>query len=80
FKEIRIYNECHIYSYPYKFNVYKNITNNFPGGLYKCVREMSLMDERPFEHEFFLRIAQSLRYERLSFYLSRLYKPSPEKC
>ncbi|CAF3161616.1 unnamed protein product, partial [Rotaria sp. Silwood2] len=59
FQEIRIYNECHIYSYPYKFKVYKTITNNFPGNLYGCVREISLMDERPFEHEFFLRIAQS---------------------
>jgi hypothetical protein len=59
FQEIRLYCECHIYSYPYKFKIYKTITNNFPGGLYKCVREISLMDERPFEHEFFLRIAQS---------------------
>ncbi|CAF2754633.1 unnamed protein product [Rotaria sp. Silwood2] len=59
FQEIRQYRECHIYSYPYKFKIYKNITINFQGGLYKCVREILLMDERPFEHEFFLRIAQS---------------------
>ena len=50
---------CHIYSYPYKLKYYDNITNNFPGGIFKCVRKVSLFDERPFEHEFFLRIAQS---------------------
>jgi hypothetical protein len=50
---------CHIYSYPYKLNFYKNITNHFPGGIFECVREVSLFDEHPFEHEFFLRIAQS---------------------
>ena len=41
---------------------YDNITNNFPGGLFKYVREVSLYDERPFEHEFFLRIAQSFPF------------------
>jgi hypothetical protein len=50
---------CHIYSYPYRLKHYNDITTNFPGGLFKCVREVSLFDERPFEHEFFLQIAQS---------------------
>ncbi|CAF1990501.1 unnamed protein product [Rotaria magnacalcarata] len=50
---------CHIYSYPYKLNYYDGITNNFPGGIFKYVRKVSLFDEHPFEHEFFLRIAQS---------------------
>ena len=31
----------------------------FPSGLFKCVREISLYDDRPFEHEFFVRIAQA---------------------
>jgi hypothetical protein len=48
-----------IYSYPYKLKYYYGITSNFPGGIFKCVRNVSLLDERPFEHEFFLRIAQS---------------------
>ncbi|CAF1498937.1 unnamed protein product [Rotaria sordida] len=48
---------CHIYSYPYTWIFYHNIRNNFPGGLYKCVREISLLDERPFEHDFLLLIA-----------------------
>ncbi len=50
---------CHIYSYPYKLEFYKNVTNNFPSRIFECVCEVSLFDERPFEHEFFLRIAQS---------------------
>ncbi len=50
---------CHVYSYPYKWKDYNNITNSFPGGLFKYVRKISLSDERPFEHEFFLRISQS---------------------
>jgi hypothetical protein len=49
---------CHFYSYPYTLTYYDNITNNFPDGSFKCVRKLSLFDERPFEHEFFLRIAQ----------------------
>ncbi|CAF1557097.1 unnamed protein product, partial [Rotaria sp. Silwood1] len=53
------YGQCHIYSYPYKLNYYDNITNNFPDGIFTCVRKMSLFDEHPFEHEFFLRLAQS---------------------
>jgi hypothetical protein len=53
---------CHIYSYPYRLNYYDNITNNFPGGLFKFVVQISLYDERPFEHEVFLRIAQSFPF------------------
>jgi hypothetical protein len=55
----REYSQCHIYSYPYEWKNYDDITNNFPGGIFNCVREVSLFDERPFEHEFFLQIAQS---------------------
>lgn len=54
--------QCHIYSYPYTMTHYICITNNFPGGLFECVREVSLFDERPFEHEFFIRIAQAFPY------------------
>jgi hypothetical protein len=52
----------HFYSYPYTLTYYDNITNKFPGGLFKCVREVSLFDEHPFEHEFFLQIAQSFPF------------------
>jgi hypothetical protein len=43
---------------------YENITNNFPGGLYPYVREVSLYDERPFEHGFFIRISESFPFMR----------------
>ncbi|CAF4936759.1 unnamed protein product [Rotaria sp. Silwood1] len=53
------YSQCLIFSYPYKWKYYNDITNKFPGGLFKCVQTVSLLDDRPFEHEFFLQIAQS---------------------
>ncbi|CAF4881718.1 unnamed protein product [Rotaria sp. Silwood1] len=53
------YSLCHIYLYPGQLKYYYTVTNNFPGVLFTCVRKISLYDERPFEHEFFLRIAQS---------------------
>jgi hypothetical protein len=63
FQKIKVgqieYSQCHIYSYPYKLIYYNNLTNNFPGGLFQCVREVSLFDQHPFEHEFFLQISQS---------------------
>ncbi|CAM4837432.1 unnamed protein product [Rotaria magnacalcarata] len=58
---------CHIYSYPSSMEYYDNVTNNFPGGLFKYVRVVSLVDEHPFEHEFFLQIVQSFPFiEQLS--------------
>ncbi|CAF4243676.1 unnamed protein product, partial [Rotaria sordida] len=54
--------QCHIYSYPYKISHYNNITNNFPGGLFKYVYQVSLYDERPFEHEFFIQIEKSFPF------------------
>ncbi|CAF1049691.1 unnamed protein product [Adineta steineri] len=53
------YNQCLIYSYPYTLEFYNNISNKFPGGLFKYVREVSLYDEYPFAHEFFIRIQKS---------------------
>jgi hypothetical protein len=57
--------EYHIYSYPYRLKHYDKITNNFPGGIFKYVREISLIDERPFEHEFFLQIAESFAFVKI---------------
>ena len=59
------YGECHIYSYPCTMKYYENIKNNFPGGLFKSVREISLIDQRPFEKEFFLRISQSFPFLKI---------------
>ncbi len=53
---------CHIYSYPYTLTHYDDITNNFPGGLFNCVQKVTLLDKRPFEHEFFMRIAEAFPF------------------
>ena len=53
------YSQCLIYSYPYQLKFYHHLSNNFPNDSFKNVTELSLYDERPFAHEFFLRIAQS---------------------
>ncbi|CAF1517509.1 unnamed protein product [Rotaria magnacalcarata] len=53
---------CHVYSYPYTWAFYHNIANNFSAGLFKCVREISLYDDCPFEHYFFLQITQSFPF------------------
>ena len=57
--------QCHIYSYPYTTNCLYRLTNNFPGGLFKFVHKVSLVDERPFEYEFFIRIAQAFPYLKI---------------
>ncbi|CAF1005573.1 unnamed protein product [Rotaria magnacalcarata] len=54
--------QCHIYTYPYQLKEYHQITNSFPGGIFKYVREISLFDERPFQHEFFFQISQSFPF------------------
>ncbi|CAF1157316.1 unnamed protein product [Adineta steineri] len=51
--------QCQIYSYPSLTPHYEDITNSFPGGFFKYVRVVSLFDEHPFEHEFFLQIQKS---------------------
>jgi hypothetical protein len=57
--ENKQYARCSTYSYPYKLEYYNSVTTNFPGVLCKSVRQVSLFDQRPFEYEFFLRIAES---------------------
>ncbi|CAF1500947.1 unnamed protein product, partial [Rotaria sordida] len=42
--------------------IYNYITNNFSDELFKCVRQISLFDEKPFEHEFFLRMEKSFPF------------------
>ncbi|CAF4223650.1 unnamed protein product [Rotaria magnacalcarata] len=51
--------QYHIYSIPYVLNDLLNISRNFPGGLFSCVHDISLMNiEFPFEHDFFLKISR----------------------
>ncbi|CAF1238976.1 unnamed protein product [Adineta ricciae] len=54
--------QCHFYSDPYTLTYCDRITNSFQGRLFNCVREVSLFDDRPFEHEFFVRIAHAFPF------------------
>jgi len=56
--------QCHIYTYSNRMIFYDDITNNFPDGLFKYIQDVTLFDERPFDHIFFLRIAQAFPFLR----------------
>ena len=51
--------QYHFYSSPCLGEYFSGISNRFPGGIFKSVRKVSLYDEKPFDHQFFLRIANS---------------------
>ncbi|CAF3869534.1 unnamed protein product [Rotaria sp. Silwood1] len=50
---------------------FEDITNKLPGGLYPYVRLVSLYDDHPFEHEFFIRISQSFPFMEKLFINNR---------
>jgi hypothetical protein len=64
FQEEKV-DQCHIYSSLYTIKFYKNLTNHFPGGLFKYVQKIFLFDERPFQHQFFIEIAQSFSFIKI---------------
>ena len=65
------FSQCHIYSCPYKLDYFCNLTNRFPGGFFPCVHDVTLLDEQPFEHAFFLRIAQSFPFLEILTVINR---------
>ena len=50
---------CHIHSNLNQIESYLFITNNIVNETYLAVKKISLFDEKPFEHEFFVQIAQA---------------------
>lgn len=56
------YGQCLMYSYPYTLRHYDNITNKFSGGLFNNVQEITLFDEYPFQHEFFIKLSQAFPF------------------
>ena len=61
--------QCHYFCHPYTLSYFDNITNRFPDGLFQSVRDVTLRDTSPFEHQFFLRLAQGFPFlERLSVF------------
>ena len=68
------FGQCHIYSQPYTMNCLYRLSNSFQGGLFKFVHTVSLLDERPFEYKFFIRIAQAFPYLKILI----MYNHSPQ--
>jgi hypothetical protein len=55
--------QSHIFSLPYTMDETLGLSSNFPGGLLSNVRSLLLMDtHHSFEHQFFMKIAQSFPY------------------
>ena len=62
---------------------YEYVSMQFPSEVFSNVRDVSLFDERPFEHSFFLRLAQSfpsLRTSSVTNEAAQLEKPRPQPC
>ncbi|CAF4030148.1 unnamed protein product, partial [Rotaria sp. Silwood1] len=51
--------QCHVFSLPFMFEYLGNIGNIFPSITFNHVRKLSVIDDFPFKHEFFNRIAFS---------------------
>ncbi|CAF2099454.1 unnamed protein product [Rotaria magnacalcarata] len=51
--------ECHVFSLPFMFEDLHNIGNTFPNIVFSHVRRLRVIDNVPFQHEFFNRIAFS---------------------
>ncbi|CAF0917340.1 unnamed protein product [Rotaria sp. Silwood1] len=68
--------QCHVYTYPSQMSYYQYLSNQFPGGYYPYVRVVSLYDEYPFEHEFFLQIGQSFPFTEKLVLINR----KPQQC
>jgi hypothetical protein len=46
---------------------YSYITNKFTGEIFEFVTKISLFDEYPFEHEFFIKISKSFPLIKIMF-------------
>ncbi|CAF3842973.1 unnamed protein product [Rotaria magnacalcarata] len=54
--------ECHIYSFPYEFEYFHDLNISFPGGMFHNVRNLMMVDTRPFEHKLFKLISQDFPF------------------
>ena len=58
---------CKVFSLPFTFDHFERITNHFPTIIFNYVTYLVLYDRVPFEHEFFIRVAQAFQLlKRLS--------------
>ncbi|CAF3862379.1 unnamed protein product [Rotaria sp. Silwood1] len=54
--------ECHIYSIPYEFEYFHDLSISFPGGMFHKVRNLMMVDTYPFEHKLFKIISQDFPF------------------
>jgi len=54
--------KCRIYSLPYQFDAYFNLSNSFEGGMFNNVRCIMMRDSHPFEYNFFKVISQDFPF------------------
>ena len=79
----RGHGHCHIYTSPYSWMEYRHVSNSFASEVFANVQHVTCFDERPFEHSFFLRLAQSfpsMRVLNLSNRAAQLGKPRQQSC
>lgn len=77
-KSISHYRSCHIYSLPYVFEYFVDLTNSFQGGMFDKVGYLKMNDSNPFEFDFFRLISQSfpaLKFLHISNSYSQKIKP-----
>ena len=66
---------CHVFSLPFLFDHLEKITNKFPTMIFDHVKFLTITDEIPFNHRFFIRIAKAfplLKYLSIFNYMSPL--------
>lgn len=49
---------CHVFSLPFKFNSLDYMINNFPNIIFNSVTHLTLWDQVPCKHEFFIRVTR----------------------
>ncbi|CAM4925278.1 unnamed protein product [Rotaria socialis] len=60
---------CHVFSLPYRFEIFINLNNFFTGGIFNKVRCLFMNDTSSFEHELFALVSQAFPYlEKLYVY------------
>jgi len=52
----------HVYSVPYQFEYFLRLNNSFQGGMFDTVQYLTIIDERPFEHNLLKILSQRVAY------------------
>ncbi len=63
--------ECHIYSLPYDFEYFR-LDNSFQGGVFDKVRQLTMVDQIPFENKLFKIISEDFPFLEM-LYICNLF-------